>query len=442
MTKPVFSLVTAALTMVGMIATTPAFGEREEYPFGFGLTFGARQSDNADHIPDGGSTISGRPISKRNDTQFRVYPTFSFEYNFDNTVRLQLYYHPTYIWNTNPREGGTKSEFTHGADALLRFQASPRTTLLFTDNLTWSGDKSWYYGDVFTDTPAERSVRDDKHYVNRAHLELSRNMSARLNGNVYGTYQIKRFDNTRLANHYDEDVYVIGVGITKIRNTHLSYGLYARYTRFDRSTHGKIEDRNGIIDNGVQYIDAGFRITYDIRGDKHLVLNATSGYNYMWYEAEINEDGGKFGDVTLSLSINQTERTGGAIGFRYGRNYSEIFPYSSQDDFSIFGSIFTRVDKSGDLKLSASFEYRKRSYDLITVDPDSYDAASWESWIVENAYQASGDRISIYLRLGADYKLTKSISFGAFYSYENVESDVDTDYTENVFGASVTVTFL
>ena len=50
------------------------------------------------------------------------------------------------------------------------------------------------------------------------------------------------------------------------------------------------------------------------------------------------------------------------------------------------------------------------------------------------------DRDSVYVRLTAKYALTENFGIGAFYTYEDIDSEIASSYKENVFGVNATVT--
>ena len=446
MTNPIKNIITAALAPAAILiftAVSPVYGALEQgNDLSFKLTLGVSRTDNRDTVPNGGYVRGNRRVDKVSDTTFRISPAVQYEKQFPGGYDFRLYYKPSYIWHTNPREGGIESELTHSIDALLGFQITPSTRFVITDNLWWSGDKTWNYGENYVYSPDERAARDDTHYMNKLSAMLSLELTVHLKATIDGSYHIKRYDDNHLAFLYDEDIYKLGGSLTQVYNRHFSFGVFTEYTSFDRSTHGKITDRPAIIDMGVQYLKSGFQASFDLFGDKRFVFNGDTGYNHLWHEADNIPDDSMWGDTTIKLNIYQQERTGGSLGVRFGKQYSDIFPYSSQGDNSFYGSIFTTIGRPNmrNVKVGVDGEWRRREYKAYNMD-DDVGADRWYSWLGANGYAEKGTHNNYWLRVWAKYRITQNIDTSVFYSYEEVVSDVNNDYSAQIFGGSVTFTW-
>ena len=120
-----------------------------------------------------------------------------------------------------------------------------------------------------------------------------------------------------------------------------------------------------------------------------------------------------------------------------------MYPYSSQDNTTLYANVTRLVDRKGDLRLVGDAEYRMRTYDVEDVDPDAEDYSSYFADLWEKTGgDGKGDRDSVWLRLSAVYRWSEKLSASVFYTYEDVESDVDMSYTENTVGLSATYRFL
>ena len=435
--------ITAALALVGITASTPVYADgKDGYDLSLSLDLGVSRTDNRDNVPNGGLTQGARRAAKTSNTEFRIAPVVQYEVQTSDSYDLRIYYRPVYVWYSNPREGGVKSQFSQGFDLRLGTQLSPRSRFVLTDNLHFSPDSKWNYNnDEYSYSPEDYESRKDEHYVNKLYAQLTREFTRLLRGEINGTYQIKRYDKKNLAEYYDEDLYIIGGSLQIVQNRHISYGVYSRYTIYDRSTHGTVDDRPGRVDNGVTYWNNGLQATYDLFGNKRFVFNGSIGYNQLWHEADNVDDESMWGDSTIDLTMFQQERTGGKIGYRLGKAHSDIFPYSSQRDNAFFGSVFHAFGKADrSLKIGTDFELRTRKFKLITIDDDA-DIDLWNAWLAENGYARTGKHDTTYLRLWAKYRITDNVDTSVFYSYEKVKSDVTNDYTANTVGASVTIRF-
>jgi hypothetical protein len=432
------------------LAALPASGDgllgdgllgTENNPFGIEMIFGLSHTDNRDRVPNGGMANNGEVVQKEEDTVFRVSPTISFERQLAGRYDARVYYRPAYVHHSNPRVGSERHSWEHGFDFWLRFQLAPLTELILSDNYWWSGEKKWNYGEEVY-SPEERALRNDDHIGNKIQGELVHDISADFNFSLAAMYEIKRYDNNAFVTRYDEDTLKITARLNNKVSRNLTWGVYSEYTVYDRGTHGEIDDDQVRVDNGVTYWNNGLHASFDVFANRRFIFTGRIGYNYLWYEADEVEDDDMMGDTSIELHIYQEERTRGHIGLRLNKTHSDYYPYSSQDDAALYGSVSTVIGRDTQLRLGVDAEYRNRKYDLITVDPEADYATSWARWISENGYDTTGDRTSVYLRLWANYQFSKHLFGSVFYSIEDVDSDVDNSYKENVYGVVLTVKFL
>ena len=146
--------------------------------------------------------------------------------------------------------------------------------------------------------------------------------------------------------------------------------------------------------------------------------------------------------LQLEVRLFQTKPTQFLAGIRYGRDFSDIYPFSSQLDLAGYIALTQYVGADRDLWFNASLELRNRQYDV----EDDLDPTALRYGYVEALKEANGgkteyDRDSVYFRLAANYRFTDWLSGAAFYSYEKIDSDVGTSYDENVCGVSATLKY-
>jgi len=75
------------------------------------------------------------------------------------------------------------------------------------------------------------------------------------------------------------------------------------------------------------------------------------------------------------------------------------------------------------------------------LDPSAYRYGYVEALKAANGGKTEYDRDSVYGRIAMHYRVTEWLETAAFYSYEKIDSDVGTDYTENVFGLNATLKY-
>ena len=168
---------------------------------------------------------------------------------------------------------------------------------------------------------------------------------------------MKRYDEEYAANRGDEDEYSVLGELMHRQNRNISYGLFAEYTAFDRTRDGAKADPLSTdgsplrIDAGVQYVTMGVQLSYDFLGDGNHVLWGRTGYNFMWYEADDLDDDDMWGDSRVEFAFRQLERTSGRVGVRYGNEYADVFPFSSQENTTLYGNMSRRFGRTGSFLL-------------------------------------------------------------------------------------------
>ncbi len=445
--KAVLSAVSALFICVALASMAMGQDEVRPSPIGLSLTVGVKRTDNRDAIPDG-YIVKDVPLDKEEDTEMWFTPTISFFHELEGKYRMRLSYSPSYTYYDNPREGGTDNELSHAVRADLDLYIGGRTEVNISENYWWSGAKDWHYGEDYVFAPDELETRNDDYYKNDFVVAVKRTLTADDYLRISGKYNIKRYDDEELALNSDEDEYVFHAELMRRQSRYLSYGLYTEYTAFDRNNGDSAdpmggEETVGIIDVGIQYINSGIQIAYDLFGNQQFIFSARTGYNFMWYEADGIDDDSMLGDSVLELLLYQQARTSGRIGMKYGKAYADIFPYSSQKNTTLFASVSRILGKRNKLRLGATLEYRTRTYELADVDPDAENYDFYQDRLAQMREEGDdGKRDSMGVRLNASYKWTSNFSTSVFYSYENVDSDVDSSYTENTIGVNATLKFL
>lgn len=445
--KAALSAVSALFICVALASMAMGQDEVRPSPIGLSLTVGVKRTDNRDAIPDG-YIVKDVPLDKEEDTEMWFTPTISFFHELEGKYRMRLSYSPSYTYYDNPREGGTDNELSHAVRADLDLYIGGRTEVKISENYWWSGAKDWHYGEDYVFAPDELETRNDDYYKNDFVVAVKRTLTADDYLRISGKYNIKRYDEEELALYSDEDEYVFHAELMRRQSRYLSYGLYTEYTAFDRNNGDSAdpmggEETVGIVDVGIQYINSGIQIAYDLFGNQQFIFSARTGYNFMWYEADGIDDDSMLGDSVLELLLYQQARTSGRIGMKYGKAYADIFPYSSQKNTTLFASVSRILGKRNKLRLGATLEYRTRTYELADVDPDAENYDFYQDRLAQMREEGDdGKRDSTGVRLNASYKWTSNFSTSVFYSYENVDSDVDSSYTENTIGVNATLKFL
>lgn len=419
-------------------ANNPGLFSTGTLPVRASVTMGVNRSDNRDLVKDG-YVVNGKPVSKESQTTMFVGPTFSFAKELMDRYNVFASYSPVYTWYDNCRAGQDENKWEHTLRVALNYNISPRLLFKISDNYWWSGQKDTFYGDDFEYDPNRDERLNNDYAQNRVRATLHYDLSDYDYVELTGRHRIKRYEEDELADYNDEDEYGARVDYFHVFSDRLSLGAFADYTSWDReskNTESPVKPYR--IDLGVDYVTFGAQALVDLTGTKNHVLKAQFGWNHAWYEADELDDQDNF-DTLAEVRLFQLHETQLIGGVRYGHDFSDVYPFSTQEDLAGYASLVQYLDNRR-FKASASLELRTRTYDLS----DDLDPSAWKYGYAEALKEANGgktsyDRDSVYFRLAASYKIVDWLRATAFYSVEDIDSDVGSSYTENVFGLSATV---
>ena len=403
-----------ALLVGAGFAAMPSVGQAGV--LGASVTAGFKQSDNRDLVDEG---------KKEDQLTWYVAPTISIRKEIADLLNLDASYSPVYTHYEDVLPGNEENKWEHTVRANLSYALTPLTLFEVKENYWWSGQKDYFYGESYSYDASRDDRLDNDYYQNRLGVSLKQELSE--NGDyvkVSGRWRIKRYDNDERAATNDEDEWGARVDYMHVYSRTFSYGVFADYTSWDR------ESAPG-VDLGVDYLTVGVQALLDLSGDGDHQLYGSVGYNHAWYEADDLDDQDLFGDSKLELRLFQQQDTQLFAGVRYGRTFSNVAPFSSQEDLAGYASVRRYFGEDRRFSANASVELRTRTYD---AEDDLAPAAG------AGNYAGKYDRDSVYVRLSAKYALTEWLAIGAFYTYEDIDSDVGASYKENVFGANGTVT--
>lgn len=423
--------------VLGTAVASLAFGQDDL--FGLSVTAGAKFTDNRDAIDDG-TLVNGVPEQKEDQWAYYIGPTLSFYREISDRMEFKAAYSPVYTWYDNAREGTEDKKWEHTVRANFLYKFSNTTSIKFNEDFWFTGQKSYFYGDDYSYDPSRDTRVNDDYYQNRFALAFSHFLTQDTYMSLSGRSRIKRYDEKEYADYCDEDEFGGRFDLMTVQSRFLTWGAFFDYTSWERKNDASKAAGNE-LKIGVDYFTAGLQASIDINGDKDSIVYASVGYNHASYDADDLDDQDMFGDSRLELRLFQQKDTQFLAGLRYGIDYSDVYPFSSQKDLASYASLTQYLGQDRKFRASASIEYRTRKYDL----EDDLDPAAARYGYVKALQEAKdgGDykRDSIYVRVAANYRFTDAFSAGAFYSFEDIDSDVGTSYSENIFGLNATYKF-
>ena len=417
------SALPALLVGAGLAGTTFA---AEPNLVSASVTAGVKQSDNRDLIDSG---------DKEDQTSWYVAPTIRIRREIVDLLHLDASYSPVWTRYDNCRPGQEEEKWEHTVRLNLDYAFSPLTSVGLRENYWWSGQKDYFYGDDDEYDPARDDRKNNDYYQNRFEGFLVQKLAE--NGDyvkVGGRWRVKRYDEKALSKTNDEDEWGAYGEFMHVFSRTFSFGVFADYTGWDRESEPE-------FDLGVDYLTVGFKAICDLSGDGNHLLEARVGYNHAWYESDDLDDQDLIGDSQVELKLFQQTDTQLFAGVRYGRTFANVYPFSSQEDLAGYASVRQYFGEDRRFSLGASVELRTRTYDAEDdLDPSAASYGYLQALKAANGGKSEYDRDSVFVRVSARFALTEHFGIGAFYTYEDIDSDVGSSYKENVFGLNGTVT--
>ncbi len=417
------SALPALLVGAGLAGATFA---AEPNPVSVSVTAGVKQSDNRDLIDKG---------HKEDQVTWYIAPTIRLRKEIADRLHFDASYSPVWTRYEDCRPGQEEEKWEHTLRFLLDYNLSELSSVGIRENYWWSGQKDYFYGDDYEYDPARDARKNNDYYQNRLEGYFRQALSE--NGDyvkVGGRWRIKRYDEGDLAKTNDEDEWGAYGELMHVFSDTFSFGVFGDYTGWDRESDPE-------FDLGVDYLTVGVKALWDFSGDGNHLLEGRTGYNHTWYESKDLDDQDLFGDSQLELKLFQQTDTQVFAGVRYGRTFANVYPFSSQEDLAGYASVRQYFGAERRFSVGASVELRTRTYDAEDdLDPAAAAYGYLKALQEKNGGKSEYDRDSVYVRVYAKYAVTDHFGVGAFYTYEDIDSDVGSSYKENVFGVNATVT--
>jgi hypothetical protein len=378
------------------VAQEQDLGSPVDGPWLFSTRAGAEFSDNRDGVENNKETNLDLYIEPRVDYRFR---------DGERTV-LDLAALPMVKWHSNPRDAETGSgqndyELFGTAIAELTHQLSPRLSLSLGDAITYNDDPEVSNGGA--------NVRSSNNHIwNNAHADLGYAVTEKWSAGVGGTYALKRYQDSAVADFQDEDIFQA--------NVNSKYAMGSGYQLI--GTVGASQFKNDSVDrtrgSTVASASAGVEKTFT----PDLIGKVMAGYQHGEYE-----DSALDSIDTPNGSAELIMRAASATRFRVGGSYGLYAPYVRPYSIQTLTAVNAGVDHdvlSKRLTVSLNAQYGNGHYD-------------------DEGDLPSGDDTMIIAGLRADYRLNRNWSVNAGYTVENWDSDVRESFTRNLVDCGVKV---
>ena len=375
---------------VGDYAGTP-----HEGPWLLSTRLGGEFSDNRD----------GVKAKKTSNLDLFVEPRADYRLRDGERTVLDLAVLPMLKWHSNPRENSTGSpqndtELFGTAAMELMHQLTPRVQLNFSDALTYNDDPEISNG-------GGSVRRSDNHIWNNAQGGVAVGLTETVSSGVEGGYSVKRYSDSIVAKEEDEDILNCKVYVKSKLGS--GYNLFGYVGGYDFKNKSEIHNR------GSKVIDGGAGIEKIFNPD--VTGKITAGYQHAEYaDSSLSNIDTPNGSVELTLRAASETRF--RIGGSYGLYAPYVRPYSIQTQTAVSGAIDHDVLPNR-LTVSLNGQCSRGRYES------------------EGASYPGGNDDMFSVGLNAAYRVDRTWSLNAGYSYENWDSDVRESFDRNLVNFSV-----
>lgn len=314
------------------------------------------------------------------------------------------------------------NDWDHFLDALVNWDATPRVNLGLVDSFVYR-DSAEVFG-----TDGTLRQGDDTYYYNTVNGTVSTILSPAWRTDVSGRYQFLRYDEDKLADREDYDVYAAGVTLRNQRTASMAWFGEFRYemqeydgaletTDYDIAYYGSTEDPNVIPDRGFDSVSVGAGL--DQVFTPRLNGTLRGGYMLKTFDAaNTDDDSSPYGEALLSYAASEETRF--TLSAVYSLYQSGIQTFAGQDRLSLA------------LSLTQELTAKITGHAGVTYMDSQYDAVNSVNTVDESSVtDGSEDALAAFVRLA--YRLNRSNWLEAGYKFTDFSSDFQENYTRNLF---------
>ncbi len=387
--------VLAVPLMVGANVFGQDAGQGPEGPWLLSVRSGGVFSDNRD----------GLESSKESNLDIFIEPRADYRLRNGDRTMLDLSVLPMLKWHSNPRtsaEGGAQNDTElFGTAAMeLMHQLSPRIALSLGDALTYNDDPQ-------VDNGGGNVRSSYSHIWNTAHTGVDADLSETLATGVKGSYALKRYTESVVAEDEDEDIIMT--------EAYLKYKMGSGYNVLGIVGASDFKNKSTTQKRGSQVISAGVGVDKIFNPDYIGKLRA--GYQHGEYDnSELDAIDTPNGSAELILRAASSTRF--RIGASYGLYAPYVRPYSIQTLTAVSGAIDHDILPNR-LTLTLDAQYGSGDYKE------------------EGATLPGGTDDMMMAGVSATYRMNRIWSLSGGYDYENWDSDVRESFSRNTFIFSV-----
>jgi hypothetical protein len=282
----------------------------------------------------------------------------------------------------------------------LMHQLSPRIALSLGDALTYNDDPQ-------VDNGGGNVRSSYSHIWNTAHAGVDADLSETLATGVKGSYALKRYTESVVAEDEDEDIIMT--------EAYLKYKMGSGYNVLGIVGASDFKNKSTTQKRGSQVISAGVGVDKVFNPD--YIGKIRGGYQHGEYDnADLDSIDTPNGSAELTLRAASATRF--RVGASYGLYAPYVRPYSIQTLTAFSGAVDHDVLPNR-LTLTLDAQYGSGDYKE------------------EGATLPGGTDDMVMVGVSATYRVNRTWSLSGGYDYENWDSDVRESFDRHIVSFSV-----
>ena len=327
---------------------------------------------------------------------------------------FELFYAPSLRWRSDPAPWQDETDIYHALGVHAWHALNQRLRIRFDNRFD------------FTEQPMIENdgvrLRGDRSYwQNRAVAGLNYDLFHASNADVAVDYRIRRYDDNATARNHDEDELSAALSLRHQLTETLRVLGVGKVVQYSYEATAIDRDFDSTI------LAVGFEKALA----ETLMATVLAGWQGRSYsDSTQTSDGLPYVRAALNGSTGRLRLTG---EIEHGLRGADVTPFSSQEYLDVGGTVVVEI--SGKLELVGKAIYRTSSYDEDQTPSGTVDAD------FHSGLARSGDRDTLILEAGVNYRATESMRLSARQVFEDVDSDVDVSYSKNTTRLALTAWF-
>jgi len=326
---------------------------------------------------------------------FKVEDELELIYNLNlEQSYIGLRYRPSFVWWADRSSDST--DIHHDFDLDVNHNFSPRLSLAAKESFLYAQQPELMNNGV-------RITENDNYAYNRANADLSYLLRPQTKIEAGGRYTLLRYDNNKVSNLEDYDIYAGGATIRNQLSADTAISAELRYENVDYTGPNR--------DSSSGYAGLGLEHSFN----PSFLASIRAGIQHKDYSSSsVDSEDQPYADGAITYLLSPRTRLTAGAG--YSMFESDVYPYANQDRTLVYASV--AHDISAKISAFLTGSYQNSDY-------------SGDQSVQKNVSNKSGSESISQVSATATYKVNRNNWIEAGYQYIDLSSDIRSDFDRN-----------